>query len=89
LEGKDQLNKTHLLVLGLTHNSWIADGYLGRFATIQYSIIAAIIGHVLLICSSIPSVMDNPSGALGLFSVGLIIMVRDEYNPFLRHYNTA
>jgi len=53
---------------------WIADGYLGRFATIQYSIIAAILGHVLLICSSIPSVMDNPSGALGLFSVGLIIM---------------
>jgi POT family proton-dependent oligopeptide transporter len=53
---------------------WIADSYLGRYATIQWSILAAIIGHTLLICSSIPTVMDNPSGALGLFSVGLVIM---------------
>ena len=53
---------------------WIADSYLGRFATIQYSILFAIVGHVLIICSSIPSVMDNPSGALGLFGVGLVIM---------------
>ena len=53
---------------------WIADSYLGRFATIQWSILFAIIGHALLICSSIPSVMDNPSGALGLFGVGLVIM---------------
>lgn len=53
---------------------WIADSYLGRYATIQYSIIAAILGHVLLICSAIPTVMDNPSGALGLFAVGLVIM---------------
>ena len=53
---------------------WIADSYLGRYATIQWSILAAIIGHVLLICSSIPTVMDNPSGALGLFAVGLVIM---------------
>jgi len=53
---------------------WIADSYLGRYATIQWSILAAIIGHILLICSSIPTVMDNPSGALGLFAVGLVIM---------------
>jgi proton-dependent oligopeptide transporter, POT family len=53
---------------------WIADSYLGRFATIQWSILFAIVGHALLICASIPSVMDNPSGALGLFGVGLVIM---------------
>lgn len=53
---------------------WIADSYLGRFKTIQWSILIAIIGHSLLICSSIPTVMDNPSGALGLFGVGLVIM---------------
>jgi POT family proton-dependent oligopeptide transporter len=54
---------------------YIADSYLGRFMTIQLSILAAIIGHVILICSSIPSVMDNPSGAMGCSAVGLVIMV--------------
>ena len=53
---------------------WIADSYLGRFVTIQYAIIAAVLGHTLLVCSSIPSVMDNPHGALGLFAVGLVVL---------------
>ncbi|KAK5169112.1 uncharacterized protein LTR77_006421 [Saxophila tyrrhenica] len=53
---------------------YIADSYLGRFMTIQFSILAAIIGHIILITSSIPAVMDNPSGALGCFAVGLVIM---------------
>jgi len=52
---------------------YIADTYLGRFMTIQWAILAAIIGHVLLIISSTPTVMDNPSGAVGCFAVGLII----------------
>lgn len=42
--------------------------------TLQWAILAAIIGHVVLISSSIPSVMDNPSGALGCFAIGLVIM---------------
>jgi proton-dependent oligopeptide transporter, POT family len=53
---------------------YIADTYLGRYLTIQYAILAAILGHIILICSSIPSVMDNPNGALGCFAVGLVIM---------------
>ncbi|KAF2725450.1 PTR2-domain-containing protein [Polychaeton citri CBS 116435] len=53
---------------------FLADQYLGRFATIQWAILAAVIGHVLLVVSSIPSVMNNPSGALGVFSVGLVIL---------------
>lgn len=52
---------------------YIADTYLGRYTTIQYSILFAIVGHVLLIVSSIPSVMDNPEGAMGCFAVGLVI----------------
>jgi len=52
---------------------YIADTYWGRYKTIQYSIVAAILGHVLLIVSSIPSVMDNPQGAMGCFAVGLVI----------------
>ena len=53
---------------------YIADTYLGRYMTIQWSILAAIIGHVILICSSLPTVMDNPTSALGCFAVGLVIM---------------
>lgn len=53
---------------------WIADTYLGRYLTVQWSILLAIIGHTVLIVSSIPSVMDHPSGALGCFAVGLVIM---------------
>lgn len=53
---------------------YIADTYLGRYATIQYSILAALIGHSILIVSSIPGVMDNPDAAVGCFAVGLVIM---------------
>jgi POT family proton-dependent oligopeptide transporter len=52
---------------------YIADTYLGRFMTIQYAIVFSIVGHVLLICSSLPTMMDKPQGALGLFAVGLVI----------------
>lgn len=34
----------------------------------------SIIGHIVLVVSSVPSVMDNPQGALGCFAVGLVIM---------------
>ncbi|CAK4025003.1 peptide transporter PTR2-A [Lecanosticta acicola] len=53
---------------------YIADTYLGRYATIQWSVMFAIIGHIILVVSSLPTVMDNPSGALGCFAVGLVIM---------------
>lgn len=53
---------------------YIADTYLGRFKTIQLAIAFAIAGHIILIVSSIPSVMDNPEGALGCFSVGLVLL---------------
>lgn len=53
---------------------YIADTYLGRFMTIQGSIAFAILGHCILIVSSIPTVMDNEQGALGCFAVGLICM---------------
>ncbi|TGZ82308.1 MFS peptide transporter [Ascodesmis nigricans] len=53
---------------------YIADEYLGRYNTILCSIAIALVGHCILIVSAIPSVIANPSGALGCFSVGLIIM---------------
>lgn len=53
---------------------YVADTFLGRFLTIQISIAFAIVGHIILIVSSIPSVMANEQGALGCFAVGLVIM---------------
>ncbi|KAF2023417.1 peptide transporter PTR2-A [Setomelanomma holmii] len=54
--------------------AWIADTYLGRFKTIVYSVIVAEIGHIILVASSAPSVLDKPDTALGVFVLGILIM---------------
>ncbi|USP76397.1 hypothetical protein yc1106_03671 [Curvularia clavata] len=54
--------------------AWLADEYWGRYNTIQYSNIIALIGHVILIMSAIPAVIVKPNVAIGIFSVGLVIM---------------
>ncbi|KAL4915464.1 oligopeptide transporter [Aspergillus aurantiobrunneus] len=54
--------------------AFFADQYWGRYRTIMFSIVAALIGHVILIVSAIPSVISNPNGAIACFSIGLIIM---------------
>jgi proton-dependent oligopeptide transporter, POT family len=51
---------------------YLADAYWGRYKTINVAIVIATFGHIILIISSIPSVISNPSGALGCFVVGLI-----------------
>ncbi|KXG51710.1 Major facilitator superfamily domain, general substrate transporter [Penicillium griseofulvum] len=52
----------------------IADQYWGRYRTIMSAIACALVGHVILIISAIPQVIQHPNGAIGCFSVGLIIM---------------
>ncbi|KAL4878217.1 PTR2-domain-containing protein [Aspergillus karnatakaensis] len=54
--------------------AFMADQYWGRYRTIMFSIGAALIGHCILIVSAIPQVISNPNGAIGAFSIGLIIM---------------
>ncbi|KAK2748515.1 hypothetical protein FQN57_000648 [Myotisia sp. PD_48] len=54
--------------------AYVADEHLGRFNTIMYSIGLALVGHTILIISSIPPIIKNPNGAIGCFSIGLIIM---------------
>jgi len=54
--------------------AWIADTYLGRFKTILYSVIVAEIGHIILVASSAPKVLDKPDTALGVFVLGILIM---------------
>jgi POT family proton-dependent oligopeptide transporter len=53
---------------------YIADTYLGRYMTIQCSIGFAIFGHILLVISSLPTVMDTPDTALGIFALALVIL---------------
>jgi proton-dependent oligopeptide transporter, POT family len=54
--------------------AYIADTYFGRFKTIQWAVLIAVIGHSILVASAAPSVLDNPKGSLGAFMVGIIIM---------------
>lgn len=54
--------------------AYVADTYFGRYLTIQYSIIFALVGHVILILSAIPPVIVHPNAAIAVFSVGLVVM---------------
>jgi len=54
--------------------AYVADTYLGRFKTIVWSVIIALVGHVILTASAAPHVMDHPHSALAAFVIGLIIM---------------
>jgi POT family proton-dependent oligopeptide transporter len=46
----------------------------GRFKTIMYSVIIAEVGHVIITVSAVPSMLDKPKSAFGLFVFRLIIM---------------
>jgi len=54
--------------------AYVADQYFGRYLTIQYSIVFALVGHIILIMSAIPPVIVHPTAAVSIFSVGLVIM---------------
>ena len=54
--------------------AYIADTYWGRYKTICVAVAIALAGHVLLIISSIPTVIDHPHGALACFCIALIVM---------------
>ncbi|KAF2019146.1 peptide transporter PTR2-A [Aaosphaeria arxii CBS 175.79] len=54
--------------------AYLADQYWGRYKTIQYANIVAIIGHAILIISAIPPVIVRPNAAIAIFAVGLVIM---------------
>ncbi|KAJ6190053.1 hypothetical protein N7519_000074 [Penicillium mononematosum] len=52
----------------------VADQYWGRYRTIMSAIACALVGHVILIVSAIPQVIENQKGAAACFSIGLVIM---------------
>lgn len=53
--------------------AWMADEFLGRLKTIQGSLFFALVGHILILISSLPPVMVHTSGALTCFAIGLVI----------------
>lgn len=54
--------------------AYIADTYWGRYKTICVSIAVAIVGHVILVASAAPMVLENLQGAKAAFILGMIIM---------------
>jgi len=52
--------------------AYIADTYLGRFNTTCIAVLIALVGHIILIASAVPGVIEH-SSAVGAFAVGLIV----------------
>ena len=63
--------KDPLLIICLL-GGYLADTYWGRFRTINYAIVVATFGHIILIIAALPPVIANNGGALGAFIIGLI-----------------
>ena len=53
--------------------AYIADSHWGRYKTICISVGIAMLGHILMIVSAIPGVIEGKA-AIGVFSLSLIIM---------------
>ena len=54
--------------------AYIADTYLGRFNTVCWAVLVAMVGHVLLVASAAPALIAKPNVAIGVFAVAIIIM---------------
>ncbi|KAK0550591.1 hypothetical protein OC846_003606 [Tilletia horrida] len=54
--------------------AYIADSYLGRFRMVCWATGIAIVGHILLVISALPSVIADRAGAMACFSVAFIVM---------------
>lgn len=54
--------------------AYMADEHWGRYKTICVALGIAILGHIILIISSIPPVITNTNASMGTFILGIIIM---------------
>ncbi|KAI0777719.1 oligopeptide transporter [Trametes elegans] len=54
--------------------AYIADTRWGRFKTTAVAVGVALVGHVLLIISSVPGVIEHTNGSLACFIIAIIIM---------------
>ena len=53
--------------------AYIADVHLGRYNTICIAVVIAFIGHIILIVSALPGIIENSQSALGVFVLGQIV----------------
>lgn len=54
--------------------AWIADTYWGPYKTICVAVLIAIVGHIILVISAIPSVLEHSNGALACFIIAIVVM---------------
>ncbi|KAI8970889.1 oligopeptide transporter [Trametes punicea] len=54
--------------------AYIADTRWGRYKTVCVSVAIALLGHVLLIISGVPGVINHSHGSLAVFIIAIIIM---------------
>ena len=54
--------------------AYVADAHWGRYKTIMVSIFVAIVGHIILVASSAPSVIQNQKSSLAAFIIGMLVM---------------
>jgi len=54
--------------------AYIADAHWGRYKTVCVSVAIALFGHILLIISTVPGVIEHSNGALACFVIALVIM---------------
>ena len=53
--------------------AYIADTQWGRYKTVCVSVAITLIGHVLLVISAIPGVIEHAKGALACFILAIVI----------------
>ncbi|KAF8328997.1 peptide transporter PTR2A [Amanita rubescens] len=53
--------------------AWIADTYLGRFNTVCVAVAIALVGHIILIISAVPGVIEHSHNASAAFAVAIIV----------------
>ncbi|GAA6062230.1 hypothetical protein JCM10212_000809 [Sporobolomyces blumeae] len=54
--------------------AWLADTYFGRYRTICYALAVALVGHVILVASAAPSVIEKPNTSMGVFALAIVVM---------------
>ncbi|KAJ4474369.1 PTR2-domain-containing protein [Lentinula aciculospora] len=53
--------------------AYIADAHWGRYKTICWAVVVAFIGHIILIVSAVPGVIEKTEGATACFVIGMIV----------------
>lgn len=56
------------------YGAYLADAKFGRFNTICGSVVIALVGHVILIVSALPPVLENSKGALACLVIAMLVM---------------